>query len=115
SSRNYKSKYRKPSRLFNDKLPNETGAHNCQESTSSSENPRILSNKKENDSTLVVKRSLEDLFLEKKCDWNPKEFTNTAVAKRLCLDDNPIKNSLKLYRWISNQKIRTKSANNINI
>ncbi|CAG8844151.1 30677_t:CDS:2, partial [Racocetra persica] len=105
-------------------------AHNCQESTSSSENinnltatdqnyddnahdnnfednahdnnfeiainiphsPQILSNGKKNDSTLSVKRSLEDLFLKKKCNWNPKEFTNTAVAKRLCLDDNPIEN-----------------------
>ncbi|CAG8846384.1 32082_t:CDS:1, partial [Racocetra persica] len=72
-------------------------------------------NEKENDSTLSVKRSLEDLFLKKKCDWNPKEFTNTAVAKRLYLDDNPIENGLKLYRWISNRKIRAKSANDVNI
>ncbi|CAG8652999.1 1408_t:CDS:2, partial [Racocetra persica] len=40
--------------------------------------PRITSNEKENDATLAVKRSLKELFCEKECDWNPKEFTSAA-------------------------------------
>ncbi|CAG8636407.1 9825_t:CDS:2, partial [Cetraspora pellucida] len=82
SPRNYKSKYQKPSRLFNDKLLNRTKTYN-QESASCSENinnsttddnvhndtleivPQALGGGKENDSTLVVKRLLEELFLEK--------------------------------------------------
>ncbi|CAG8810664.1 12705_t:CDS:2, partial [Racocetra persica] len=77
-------------------IPHSVSRHNTtrirNKRRTSAKAPRILSNRKENDSTLSVKRSLEDLFLKKKCDWNPKKFTNTAVAKRLCLDDNPIEN-----------------------
>ncbi|RIB23534.1 hypothetical protein C2G38_2242639 [Gigaspora rosea] len=65
---------------------------------------------KENNGTLAAKRSLEELFLEKECNWNPKEFTNAALAKKLCLDNNSAKNGVKLYRWISNRKIRAKNA-----
>ncbi|CAG8466553.1 33376_t:CDS:2 [Gigaspora margarita] len=71
---------------------------------------QVSGNEKENDATLAIKRSLEELFLEKECNWNPKEFTNVAVAKRLCLDNNPVENGVKLYRWISNRKIRAKNA-----
>ncbi|CAG8560282.1 22758_t:CDS:2 [Cetraspora pellucida] len=49
----------------------------------------------------------------KGCDWIPKEFTNAAVTKRLCLDDNSIGNNVKLYWWISNKKIRVKNAKEI--
>ncbi|CAG8823872.1 2457_t:CDS:1, partial [Racocetra fulgida] len=45
-----------------------------------------------NNMALAMKRSLEELFLEQGCDWNPKEFTNAAITKRLCLDDNPVEN-----------------------
>ncbi|CAG8624576.1 4935_t:CDS:2 [Racocetra fulgida] len=34
----------------------------------------------------------EELFLKRECAWNPKEFTNVAVTKRLHLDDNPVEN-----------------------
>ncbi|CAG8556992.1 17812_t:CDS:2 [Cetraspora pellucida] len=56
---------------------------------------------KENDSTLAIKRSLEELFLEKKCFWNPKEFTNIVVTKKLCLDDDPTENGLKMMLFES--------------
>ncbi|KAF0450147.1 9-o-acetyl-n-acetylneuraminate esterase [Gigaspora margarita] len=69
----------------------------------------IHSNRQENDTAFTTKRSLEELFLEKKCDWNPREFTNMAVTKRLRLDDDPVENGIKLYRWISNRKAREKN------
>ncbi|CAG8738871.1 13413_t:CDS:2 [Cetraspora pellucida] len=55
-------------------------------------------------------RSLEELFLEQGCDWNPKEFTNAVITKRLCLNDNSVENGVKLYQWISNRKIWAKNA-----
>ncbi|KAF0438408.1 proteophosphoglycan ppg4 [Gigaspora margarita] len=64
------------------------------------------SNEKENN----TKRLLEELFLERECNWNPKEFTNAAVTKRLHLDDNPVENGVKLYRWISNRKMKAKNT-----
>ncbi|CAG8796533.1 5490_t:CDS:2 [Gigaspora margarita] len=44
------------------------------------------------------------------CNWNPKEFTSAAVVKRLCLDNDPVENGVKLYRWISNRKTQAKNA-----
>ncbi|CAG8652532.1 25642_t:CDS:2 [Gigaspora rosea] len=55
-------------------------------------------NEQGNDTTSTIKRLLEELFHEKECAWNPKEFTNAALAKRLRLDDNPAENGMKLYR-----------------
>ncbi|CAG8788427.1 5918_t:CDS:2, partial [Cetraspora pellucida] len=91
---------------------NTTRIHNkCHTYT---KDPQALGGRKENDLTLVVKRLLEELFLKKVCSWNPKEFTNMAVEKKLCLDDNLIENRVKLYRWISNRKIHAKNINNVN-
>ncbi|KAF0541199.1 proteophosphoglycan ppg4 [Gigaspora margarita] len=66
------------------------------------------SNDQENEAATATKRLLEELFFEKECAWNPQEFTNIAVTKKLRLDNDPVENSVKLYRWISNRKIRAK-------
>ncbi|KAF0559079.1 proteophosphoglycan ppg4 [Gigaspora margarita] len=68
----------------------------------------VSSNEQENNNGSAIKDSLEELFLEKGCDWNLKDFTNMAVSKKLQLNDNPVVNGVKLYRWISNRKIREK-------
>ncbi|CAG8755138.1 16231_t:CDS:2, partial [Cetraspora pellucida] len=87
----------------------------CRRNTTRTRNKRQNSsqtpnNKQRNDATFTIKKSLEELFLEKEYMWNPQAFTNAALAKRLRLDDNPAENGVKLYRWISNRKVRAKNG-----
>ncbi|RIB24315.1 hypothetical protein C2G38_2168848 [Gigaspora rosea] len=87
SSKNHGAKPPKSSQLFNsnDLQFNEAEKIYINENVGQELNIfeySVSSNEQENNNGSAIKDSLEELFLEKVCDWNPKDFTNMAVSKK---------------------------------